>query len=196
MSVVATEQKKFTVEEYYKLGEVGILIPDDRVELIDGDIVYMAPIGIRHAGCVNRLVTIFSELVTRKMISLPVQNPVHIDSYSDVQPDLVVAKPDQYGYEDKHPEPEDIFLLIEVADPTIRRDRKKAIIYSRAGIIELWIVNLEGAYCNTPVLEVDRDPTANGYTNVQRFRRGDTISPLAFSELVVSVDEILGRERS
>jgi Uma2 family endonuclease len=191
MSVVATERKKFTVEEYYKLGEVGILGPDDRVELIDGDIVYMAPIGTRHASCVNRLVTIFSELVTRKMISLPVQNPVHIDAYSDVQPDVVVAKPDQYGYEDKHPEPEDILLLIEVADTTIRRDREKAIIYGRAGIIELWIVNLEAQ-----LVEVDRDPTANGYTNVQRFRRGDTISPLAFSELVVSVDIILGRERS
>ncbi len=92
MSVVVTERKQFTVEEYYQLGEVGILSYDDRVELIDGDIVYMAPIGTLHSGCVTRLVTIFSELVFRKIISLPVQNPVHIDGYSELQPDVVIAK--------------------------------------------------------------------------------------------------------
>ncbi len=190
MTVVTAKQlrKKFTVEEYYQLGEVGILRPDDRVELIDGDIVLMAPIGTRHASCVNRVAMIFAELFAKKIISLSVQNPVHIDGYSDLQPDVVVAKPDQYGYDDRHPESEDVLLLIEVADTTIRRDREKALIYSRAGIVELWIINLEAQ-----LVEVYRDPSANGYQSIQRFRRGESISPLAFPDLVVSVDEILGR---
>ncbi len=186
MSVVATERKKFTVEEYYQLGEVGILRDDDRVELIDGDIIYMAPIGTRHSGCVTRLVTIFSGLVFRKIISLPVQNPVHIDGYSQLQPDVVIAKPAKNGYGDRHPHPEDILLLIEVADTTIKKDHQKAIVYGRAGIIELWIVNLEAE-----LIEVYRHPSSNGYESIQQFRPGETITPLAFSDIVIRVDEIL-----
>ncbi len=179
-------RKVFTVEEFYKLSEVGIIKADERVELIEGDIIEMAAIGTRHAGCVNLLVDIFTEPPIKKSALLLVQNPILLDNYSQPQPDIAVVKRDSIFCGTKHPQPQDIFLVIEVADTTLKDDRRKALIYGLAGIYEYWIVNLDAQ-----LIEVYRHPTVDGYRDRLSFKSAETISPLAFPDLVIAVDDIL-----
>ncbi len=186
MSLVATERKKFTVEEYYQLGEVGIIGADERTELIDGDIVYMAPMGSRHGGCIARLLEIFFDALGKRA-TVTSQTPVRLNGQFEPQPDLLILKRRADFYTESHPQPQDVYLLIEVADTSIDDDRNvKSVLYARAGIIELWIVNIPAE-----LVEVYRTPSANGYESIQQFRRGDTISPLAFRDVAIAVDEIL-----
>ncbi len=183
MSVVATERKKFTVEEYYKLGEVGIIGPDERTELIDGDIILMAPMGSRHAGCIGCLYELFYDALGKR-ISILSQTPVRLNGGLEPQPDVSILK--RRSYRKLHPQPQDVYLLIEVADTTIDNDRNvKSVLYGRAGIIELWIVDVRAE-----LVEVYRNPGANGYESIQQFRRGESISPLSFPDIVISVDAI------
>ncbi len=192
MIAVATKpaRKKFTVEEYYKLGEIGIIGPDERTELIDGDIIYMAPMGSRHAGCIPRLLKIFFKALGDHAL-ITSQTPVRLNGQFAPEPDLSILKPRDDCYEDLLPQPQDIYLLIEVAVTTVEYDRNvKSVLYARAGIIELWIVDIEAQ-----LVEVYRQPGANGYESIQQFRPGETISPLSFPDLVISVDEILWTNR-
>ncbi len=178
-------RKKFTVEEYYKLGEVGIIGPDERTELIDGDIILMAPMGSRHANCIGFLLSIFSKALGDRAF-LTAQTPVRLNGGLEPQPDISISK--SRAYRDPHPQPQDVYLLIEVADTTIEHDRNvKSFRYSLAGIIELWIVDI-----NAELVEVYRNPGPNGYESIQQFRRGESISPLAFPDIVISVDAIFG----
>ncbi len=187
--VTKPTRKQFTVEEYYQLGELGML-GDGRTELIDGDIVYMAPISSRHAGCVNRLLKIFARNLRERAV-VAIQNPVRLNGRLEPQPDLSILKPRDDDYEDSHPQPQDIYLLIEVSLTTIDDDRNvKSVRYGRAGVIELWIVDVE-----SQLIEVYRNPSPNGYESIQQFRSGESISPLAFSDIVISVDEILRTNR-
>ncbi len=184
-------RKKFTVEEYYKLGEVGIIGPDERTELIDGDIILMAPMGSGHISCLIRLSRIFPKLFDDRA-SVVAQIPVRLKVGLVPEPDLSILKRREDDYRYQLPQPQDVYLLIEVSVTTVEYDRnEKSVHYSQAGIIELWIVDIEGAYCNTPVLEVYRNPGPNGYESIQQFRRGESISPLAFPDLVISLDHIL-----
>ncbi len=195
MTAVATAtkptRKQFTVEEYYQLSELGML-GDGRTELIDGDIIYMAPMGTRHAGYIIRLDRIFSENLRKRALVID-QIPVRLNGRLQPEPDLSILKHRRDDYIKSLPQVQDIYLLIEVSDTTIDHDRNvKSVVYARAGIIELWIVDIEGAYCNTPVLEVYRHPGANGYESIQQFRRGESISPLSFPDIVISIDAIFG----
>ncbi len=186
MIAVATKptRKQFTVEEYYKLGELGML-GDGRTELIDGDIILMAPMGTRHAGYIMRLGRIFSENL-RKRALVAVQIPVRLNGKLQPEPDLSILKPRRDDYIKSPPQVQDIYLLIEVSDTTIDHDRNvKSVVYARAGIIELWIVDV-----NAELVEVYRNPGANGYESIQQFRPGERISPLSFPDMVISVDAI------
>ncbi len=183
-------RKKFTVEEYYKLGELGML-GDGKTELIDGDIIYMAAMGNRHANCMGRLYELFYDALG-KSISILSQTPVRLNGGLEPQPDLSIVKR-RLSYLDPHPQPQDIYLLIEGAycntpvHTTIDNDRNvKSVRYSQAGIIELWIVDV-----NAELVEVYRNPGLNGYESIQQFRRGESISPLSFPDIAISVDEIL-----
>ncbi len=185
MTIVAT-RKKFTVEEYHKLGEVGIIGPDERTELIDGDIILMAPMGTRHLSCLIRLNRIFPSLLNNCAFVV-MQSPVRLNGGLEPEPDLSILKLREDCYRDQLPQPQDVYLLIEVADTTINNDRNvKSVLYSQAGIIELWIVDIRAE-----LVEVYRNPGSNGYESIQQFRRGNSISPLAFPDLVIRVDEIL-----
>ncbi|OCQ90722.1 hypothetical protein BCD67_03115 [Oscillatoriales cyanobacterium USR001] len=185
MTIVAT-RKKFTVEEYHKLGEVGILGLDDRTELIDGDIIFMSPMGTRHASCIDRLLEIFF-LGLGKRATITSQTPIRLNGRLEPQPDLSILKRREGSYRESPPQSQDIYLLIEVADTTIDNDRNvKSVLYGKAGIIELWIVDIEA-----DLIEVYRNPSINGYESVQQFRRGESISPIAFPDLVIGVDAIL-----
>jgi len=177
----------FTRDEYYALAEAGILKPEDRVELIEGEIYRMAPIGNPHAGCVNRLVSGFAPLIAAHRAVLSPQNPVNLTDISEPQPDVTLLRPREDFYGDGHPTPDDVLLLIEVADSSIGFDRHTKIpLYARCGIPEAWLVDL---IHNT--VEINRDPARDGYRSVQRFRRGDRIAPLAFPDFEIAVESIL-----
>lgn len=183
---VSTVKRLFTTAEYYTMLQAGILTEEDRVELIEGEILQMTPIGSRHAGHVKALVRIFSQSLGDRAL-LGVQDPLHLNDFSEPQPDLSVLHPREDDYRDSHPGPGDVFLLIEVADTSTGHDRTlKVPLYGRCGIAELWLLDLPGG-----LLDVHRDPTPDGYRTRHRLRSGDTVSPLAFPDLVLDVATLI-----
>ncbi len=177
----------FTVDEYHRMAEAGVFHEDDRVELIDGQVVEMAPIGPRHAGCVNRLTELFSPLAGT-IATLSVQNPVILAQHEEPQPDFTVLRHRADGYAARHPKPADILLVIEVADTSVEYDRSvKILLYARAGVPEAWLVNLPADR-----IEVYRDPAGGGYADVTSVSRGETLTPLEVPSATLSVDRILG----
>jgi Uma2 family endonuclease len=180
-------EHRFTVDEYHRMGEAGIFHQDDRVELIRGRIVQMSPIGRRHAGCVTYLNNALIALLGPQALVSP-QNPVVLDPHAEPQPDLAVLKPRPGCYRDAHPAPEDVWLIIEVADTTLEYDRgEKLPLYAEAGIAEVWLVNLPA-----DAVEIHRQPRGDRYADVRTARRGETVTPLAFPSLSLRVDDILG----
>ena len=148
----------FTVDHYHRLAEMGILGEDDRVELIDGEIVTMTPIGPRHASCVRRLVAMLSPLVGSSAI-VDVQNPLRLGEHGEPQPDVVLLKPRPDYYRQSHPGPGDVLLVVEVADTSAEHDRVvKVPAYARAGIAEFWLIDLSGG-----LVEVYRRPAGGEY---------------------------------
>ena len=184
---VQTQKRLFTVQEYHLMSEAGVFANHERVELIEGEIIQMAAIGTRHASCVKRLNRRFS-VIPEEIAILGVQDPIQLTERTEPQPDVVLLQPRADYYETAHPIPSEVLLLVEVSDSTVNFDRDvKVPNYARSGIQEVWLWDLE-ANC----LEVYRDPTANGYTSMQKFERGEIISPLAFPDFQVSVNLILG----
>ncbi|GFZ99878.1 Uma2 family endonuclease [Okeania sp. KiyG1] len=180
-------RRLFTVDEYYKLLEAGILTEDERVELIRGEILKMSPISPSHAGCVKRLAELFI-LGLAKTVTVGIQDPVRLNDNSEPEPDIALLQRRPDFYRTQHPQPEDVFLLIEVADTTVKYDREVKIpLYAENNIVEVWLVNLP-----QKCLEVYRQPTGNGYENVQTFQSGDTVTIQALPNVTFTVDEILG----
>jgi len=171
---------RFTVKDYHRMGAADIFEPDDRVELIDGEVFELAPIGTRHAASVRRLDRMFSSLGDVAMLS--VQSPVQVGEFSEPQPDLTILRFRSDFYEDHHPMPPDIHLVIEVADTSLRHDLvRKAPLYVAGGVPEVWVVDLV-----TDTLHV----TCGGQT--VQLRPGESVAPAAFPDLVLEVAEILG----
>lgn len=180
-------RRLFTRDEYYAMAEAGILKPEDRVELIEGEIYRMAPIGNAHAKCVNRLVDSFAPLIAARRAALSPQNPVALTDLSEPEPDVVLLRRDAGLYAESHPAPEDVLLLIEVADSSAGFDRGTKIpLYALCGIPEAWLVDLAAG-----VLEVYREPARDGYRSLQRLRRGDRVAPLAFPDFQIPVEAVL-----
>jgi Uma2 family endonuclease len=180
-------RRAFTVAEYHRMGEAGILHEDDRVELIDGVIVQMSPIGSRHAACVDRLAAVLMRALGERAI-VRVQNPVTIGRLSEPQPDLMVLKPRDDFYAARHPGPSDVLLLIEVTDTTGVYDRAtKLPLYARSGIVEAWVVDVR-----RHVIEVYRGPTLRGYRTRRDVPRGRHIVPAATPRMRVAVDALVG----
>ena len=146
MSTSAEEilrRHRLNVDEYYRMAEAGILGPDARVELIEGEIIDMAPIGSQHAAVVRQLAHILHQNVGDQAI-VSTQNPVRLDEYSEPEPDLALLRPRDDFYAAAHPGPGDVLLIIEVADTSLRYDREiKIPLYARHGIPEVWLVDLE-----------------------------------------------------
>jgi Uma2 family endonuclease len=177
----------FTVAEYRRMVEAGILSEEDRVELIDGEVFEMSPIGNRHAACVGVLTRVLT-LLLQHVALVWVQNPIRLDNYSEPQPDLVVLKPRPDFYRKSLPTPEDVLLVIEVSDTTLEYDRKvKVPLYARAGIPEAWVVNLPDER-----LEVYADPANGAYQSITSYERGDELQSRSLAALRVSVADILG----
>jgi Uma2 family endonuclease len=182
-------RRRFTVDEYYRMGEAGILGPDERVELIDGEILVMSPIGDRHAQHVRRLRHWLSQLLGERAL-VDTQNPIHLSDRSEPQPDVMVLRPRDDFYA-THPRPDDVLLVIEVAETTVGRDRRlKFPVYARLGLPEAWLLIIPKR--SRPRLEIHRQPTPTGYQEVLQPGRGEQVSPLALPDLVLSVADLLG----
>jgi len=187
IETVELTRRRFTVAEYMRMAEVGLLDEDSRIELIRGEIVEMSPINVLHALCVNRLTMLLSAKLTGRVI-VSVQNPLQIDEYSIPQPDIALWKLPFENYANRLPGPPDVLLVIEVADSSIQYDRKtKTKLYGAAGITDYWIVNLAERQ-----IEVYREPQTDGYRVTTRYKPGETLSPLAFADVNLGTDEILG----
>ncbi|MFM9264247.1 Uma2 family endonuclease [Tychonema sp. BBK16] len=184
---VQMQRRLFTVQEYHLMSEAGVFANNERVELIEGEIIQMAAIGKRHAARVDRLARLFSQ-ISESLVIFRVQNPICLNNKSEPQPDIALVQPRADFYEESLPNSQDILLLVEVADSTVNYDRDvKVPNYSRSGIQEVWLVDLV-----ENCLEVYRQPGPNGYSLMLKFWRGQQVVPLAFPEFQVSVDFILG----
>ena len=184
---IALEPYLLTVDDYHAMGAAGILTEDDRVELIEGQIIAMSPIGSRHAACVKRLNQLLTQQ-TQGQALVSVQDPIYLGTYSEPEPDVALLRPRDDFYAEAHPGPEDVLLLIEVADTTVATDRRvKAPLYARSGIAEFWLILLEEDF-----VEVYRRPAERGYKEMHRMERGDTLSLPTLEGATLSVDEVLG----
>jgi Uma2 family endonuclease len=184
MSVEPTRHS-FTVDEYERIGAAGLLPPDRRLELIDGDIIEMTPIGPPHAYVVDQLAEwAMQQLAGRARVR--VQGPVRISDLTEPEPDLMVLRPAGSEYRSRHPRPDDVLLVIEVSDTTAHFDRRvKRPLYATAGISELWIVDL-GAH----LIEIATSPAAGRYEAVRRVRKGQ-VAPRAFPDMQLTVEDLL-----
>ena len=178
---------RFTVDQYHRMGEAGVFHEDDRVELIDGQIVEMTPIGAPHAACVDRLTRAFSRRVGDLAI-VRVQSPVVLGPRAEPQPDLALLRPPIERYARAHPEPADVLLVVEVADTSPEYDRSVKIpLYARAGIPEAWLVDLVAER-----IEVHRNPRDGAYTDRQVVARGATLTVLHLPHVSLRAEEVLG----
>lgn len=188
-TTLARQQRLFTADEYHAMARAGILGEDDRIELIDGKIIPMSPIGGRHLYCVNRLNQLFGARLYAggaPPAVVSVQNPVRLGPYQEPEPDVVLLRPaaDRAAV----PRPEDVLLLVEVADTTLAFDREvKVPRYAAAGIPEVWIVALQEEH-----VEVYRGPQPEGYAEVVRRAPGETLTVAALPHVEpIPVDELL-----
>lgn len=184
---VEIQRYRFTLGEYHRMIEAGVLGEDYPVELIDGEILTMSPIGLKHASCVDRLNRLFNRRLGDTVI-VRVQSPIQVGERSEPEPDVSLLRPRDDFYASAHPLPEQVLLVVEVADTSVEYDQQvKAPLYARNGIPELWLVDLGREH-----VVVYREPLADSYRTTRVFRRGETISPLAFPDLALGVAEILG----
>ena len=187
-AAAAPTRRRFTVAEYYAMADAGILSENDRVELLDGDLILMPPIGNWHAFSVNIIVSIFPSTLLEDRAILSVQNPVRLDNCNEPQPDAMLLRWRDDFYRNGHPGPADVLLLIEVADSSVEFDRTvKLAAYARAGIPESWIVARAEHR-----IEAYTEPAGNEYATVRHFGPGETVSPQAFPDIALAVDRIIG----
>ena len=178
---------RFSVEEFNKLPEVGIFDEDDRVELLDGEIIVMSPIGSQHAGTVMRINAILHGRVGSDVI-FGLQTPTVVEEFSEPLPDVMLLKPRKDFYTSRHPVPKDILLLIEVSDTTLRYDRgRKLRKYAETRVSEVWIVNLENM-----TIEQYREPSGDSFASKRIFQRGEQITIAAFPDNAFPVEELIG----
>ncbi len=178
--------RRFTVEEYYAMVEAGILAPDERVELLAGEIIKMAPIGSRHAYSVTRFTEVFFEQLGRR-VTIRVQNPVRIATGNEPEPDIAILRRKDDGYAYEHPGAEDVILLVEVADSSVEFDRRhKLPVYAMHGIPEVWLGDI-----NTRIVEVYDEPIAGGYARMKVYGSDDSLVSETFTGLLIPVSEVM-----
>ncbi len=184
---VSVLRRRFTVEQYHRMAEAGIFADDDRVELLEGEIVEMTPIGSGHAARVDRLNDVLTSALGRRAI-VRVQSPVQLGLHSEPQPDLSVLRRRDDFYARAHPEPADVLLVVEVADTSLEFDRTVKIpLYGRSGIREAWLLDL-----GEMALYVHRLPSPEGYGDVRSIRPGESLTLEAVPEVRLAAADTLG----
>ncbi|MBA2493186.1 MAG: Uma2 family endonuclease [Acidobacteria bacterium] len=176
---------RFSVDEYYKMIELGMLKDYEKAEIIEGELIQKMPIGNRHASVVNFLNRIFVKDVSDDIL-VGVQNPIRLTDFDEPEPDIVLADLTKYDGK-RHPRPSEILLIVEVSDSTLKYDRDtKLSLYAEAEIPEVWIVNLKN-----DIIEVHQKPNSGIYQLAQIFKRGESIKSVILPHLEIKVDEIL-----
>ena len=177
----------FTISEYERMGETGVFAPDARLELIEGKIIEMSPIGSHHAACVERISEHLHAIAQGRFL-VRAQNPIVTNDFSEPQPDISVLRFREDRYQSAHPRPHDILLVIEVADTTVPFDRRvKTSLYARAGISEFLLFNLPADKA-----EWFSEPEGDAYKNVQVLQRADRFESLAVAGLSLDIGTIIG----
>ena len=179
--------RSWTVDEYYQMAKTGILHPDEKVELIAGQILRnMTPQGSFHAAAITRTNRLLNQ-PTQPRFLVRSQLPIHLDNRSEPEPDVALVKRDRLDYDYRHPKAEDVYLIIEIADSTLKTDLTlKKQIYAEANIADYWVLDLTKRQ-----LYVYRQPTSEGYQQEQILSEQDNISPLFFSDLQFKIGEML-----
>lgn len=176
---------KLTITDYYRMGDAGILHEKDRVELIEGELIDMAPIGSNHAGIIAQLSSLLSVLVVGKAVVWS-QNPLHLNDHSVPQPDIMLLKPRSDFYKRALPKPADVLVLIEVADSSLAYDRNtKLPLYARNGIQEFWVVDL-----NAKFVERYSNPNQTGYGHKETLAENQSICPLELQEVKIDLVQL------
>lgn len=183
--ILASNLHKFTVQQYHLMHEAGVFAEGDRLELINGEIRVMSPIDRKHAVCVEKTARAF-QIKLGNQAFIWTQNPILLSNYFQPQPDLAILKWRDDFYAEALPTPDDILLIIEVADSTIAYDRDiKSSLYAANGIPEMWLFDV-----NKKVVEGYSQPSASGYKRMQRYERNDTLAMIALPDIVFSWEEI------
>lgn len=184
---VQNTQRLFTADEYERMIATGIFTEDERVELIDGEIRAMSPIGSRHAACVKRLIALLTEQLGRRVI-ISAQDPIRLSDDTEPQPDIAVLRPHDDFYAGALPRGQDVLLVIEVADSSVGFDREvKLARYAAAGIAEAWLVDL-----NSDVIEQHTRPLNGRYASMATFQRGEQVRATTIEDLATDVQAVIG----
>lgn len=177
---------RFTVAEYQHMGVTGVLDPDIRTELLDGEVVEMAPIAPPHNSSVMRFNAQFSRRFGDRSI-VSVQAPMILSRFSMPEPDLLLLRTRSDFYSLTHPTPDDVLLAVEVADTSLASDRgRKLPLYASAGVAEVWIVDV-----NARTIEAHWEPSPNGYRQTRTAARGEAITPQAFPDTEIRVNDLV-----
>ena len=183
---ITIELRLWTVKEYHKMAEAGIFDEDERVELLEGKIICKNKVGTAHSCAVGRTDYLLKNLLENRAL-ISIKNPIKLDDYSEPEPDIAVVKIDSLDYADHHPTPDEIYLVIEVADTTFKKDcETKGKAYAAAGIIDYWVLDVINRQ-----LHVFREPSENGYRSEVVLEESKIISPLKFPDLNIDILEML-----
>lgn len=178
--------KRWTVQDYHRMGELGLLNPGERTELLSGQITLMAPKGTPHITSLHLLANALCAQLGETAL-VRTQDPIQLDDVSEPEPDLAVVKGTVLDYAKQHPRPGQIYLVVEVADSTLRQDCEvKDKLYAQAGIADYWVIDLKNRQ-----LHIFREPTSTGYTRHLILTEPNQVSPLGFPELMLSLAAIL-----
>jgi Uma2 family endonuclease len=178
--------RKWTVKEYHKLGEVGIFNPEERLELIEGNIIKISAKGTVHASATRRTATLLHNLVGNQA-AVYNKSPIALDDNSEPEPDIAVVKIDPFDYASHHPTPSEVYLIIEVADSSLTFDREiKAKAYARSGIADYWVLNVGDRQ-----LHVFREPAVDGYQSEVILAETASISPIEFPAFNIAIQAML-----
>lgn len=187
MSVDFAPRHRFTVDEFHRMGEVGIFSEDDRVELINGEIIEMTPIGSRHSRCVRRIDRWLQKMLGDEAV-VSAQQPLKLANDGEPIPDIAVLKPRADEYGDSHPMGPDALLVIEVADTSALYDRNtKRDLYVGGGVPEYWVVDLRAGS-----VTVFGAPDGGRYTEQQEYRRGECWPSSALGGHTVCAEQLTG----
>jgi Uma2 family endonuclease len=182
-----TRLKRLTVQDYHRMSDLGILDPGERTELIAGQIVLMTSKGTPHVLTLRLLAIELETLLSHQPVFVSTQDPIRLDDYSEPEPDLTIVQGTFLDYADHHPWPNEICLVVEVADSTLKQDCEiKDKLYAQAGIADYWVVDLKNRQ-----LHIFRNPTPTGYTSHLILTEPNQVSPLAFPSLALSLTAIL-----
>ena len=186
MTITTPSLKRWTVEEYHRLSESGFLAAEERTELISGQIIAMASQGASHVTSVCLLGEQLRDQLGKAVV-IRTQQPIYLDDSSEPEPDIALVRGSIKDYSQSHPQPPDIYLIVEVADTTLKQDCEgKAQLYAQAGILDYWVVDVKNRQ-----LHIFRSPTSAGYTSHLILQEPHQVSPLAFPDIVITLGDIL-----